>query len=501
MEFSLWKAKDLDRVVLIEEDGTEHTAGQLVAAGNQVAHNLRAQGFAAGDVIGMVLENEVAVFELVLGAMQIGLYLVPINWHLTAHEIGYILENSEAKAVVCSPELTDRVPETQAVRYCTTTKDGFEAFSDLKTGPAHAPENRLAGGIMNYTSGTTGQPKGVKRPLPPCPPEPIVTAYAGFLLMFGQSPGVGCQIVGSPLYHTAVLYFASSALHLGHTVVLMKKWTAEGLLERIQRYKVTSSHMVPTQFTRLLALENRLDYDVSSLTHMVHGAAPCPHSVKREMLAWWGNTVYEYYAATEGGGTMVTPEEWLERPGTVGKAWETAEIAIFDDEGERVAPDVVGTVYIKMAQQFEYHGDTAKTAKAHNTDGYFTVGDAGYMDEEGYLYLCDRKADMIISGGVNIYPAEIESVLSAHPKILDVAIFGVPNDDWGEAVQAVVEPSAGVSRDGLEAELLAWSQERMAKYKCPRSFTFVTEMPRDPNGKLAKRKLRDPYWADLGRQI
>ena len=233
---------------------------------------------------------------------------------------------------------------------------------------------------------------------------------------------------------------------------------------------------------------------------MIHSAAPCPVPVKHAMLDWWGPVIYEYYAASEGGGTMVTPQEWLARPGTVGRPWQTAEIAIFDDEGHRKPANEVGTVYIKMSQGFEYHGDKGKTEKAWRTDGYFTVGDAGYLDDEGYLFLSDRKADMIISGGVNIYPAEIENVLIAHPRVLDVAVFGIPDSDWGEAVHAVIEPK-GAQEPGLDDTILGWARERLAKYKCPRSITFVEQMPREANGKLKKRILRDPWWEGTGRQI
>ena len=314
---------------------------------------------------------------------------------------------------------------------------------------------------MTYTSGTTGQPKGVRRPLPPFPPEPIASSYAMFLLMYGINPAEGVHLVVSPMYHTAIVYFASSCLHLGNRVVIMDKWTPRGMLEAIQTHGITNSHMVPTQFVRLLELEDRMDYDVSSLRQMIHSAAPCPVSIKHQMIEWWGPVVFEYYAASEGGGTMVTPREWLERPGTVGKAWATAEVAIFDDEGIRQPPGEVGTVYIKMQQGFAYHKDQKKTEKAWRTDGYFTVGDAGYMDEEGYLFLCDRKADMIISGGVNIYPAEIEGILITHPNVVDVAVFGIPDEDWGEQVKAVIELRAPAAQQGYtHAESQQLTQER-----------------------------------------
>ena len=270
------------------------------------------------------------------------------------------------------------------------------------------------------------------------------------------------------------------------------------MLELIERYRVTTSHMVPTQFTRLLSLpkEERERYDVSSLRHMIHAAAPCPPEIKKQMIEWWGNAIDEYYAASEGGGTIVTANEWMERPGTVGKAWPGSEIRIYDDEGNQLPANELGTVYMKLpeARGFEYHKDEKKT-KDNRIGNFFTVGDVGFLDEEGYLFLRDRKTDMIISGGVNIYPAEIEAELTMHPKVVDVAVFGIPDDDWGEQVKAVVEPAPGVDAGPeLEAEILEYCEGRLAKYKQPRSIDFVDELPRDPNGKLYKRQLRDPYW-------
>jgi len=262
---------------------------------------------------------------------------------------------------------------------------------------------------------------------------------------------------------------------------------------------------VPTQFHRLLSLPDavRQKYDVSSLRHMIHAAAPCPIDVKHKMIAWWGNAVDEYYAASEGGGTLVTAEEWLRKPGTVGKAWPISEIAIFDEAGNRVdEPNVIGTVYMATATaQFEYHGDKEKTRK-NRIGNFFTVGDVGLIDEDGYLFLRDRKIDMIISGGANIYPAEIENVLLSHPKVGDAAVFGIPHEDWGEEVKAVIEPAEGVEgNDALAAEILAFCADKVARFKTPKSIDFTTEMPRDPNGKLYKRKLRDPYWEGVQRAL
>ena len=299
-------------------------------------------------------------------------------------------------------------------------------------------------------------------------------------------------------------------MHFGHQLVLMDKWDAEEMLRLIDRYKVTESHMVPTQFHRLLLLpeEVRAKYDCSSTRTMIHAAAPCPPDIKRKMIDWWGLSIYEYYAATEGGGTIVTPEEWLKKPGTVGKAWPNAEVRIYDDEGNQMPTGEQGSVYMLLGDnaRFEYKGDKEKTDENRLTsdDGklFFTVGDIGYLDEDGYLFLCDRKIDMIISGGANIYPAEIENTLITHPKVGDVAVFGIPNQDWGEEIKAVIEPAPGQEGgEALTAELLEFCVDRLAKFKIPRSFDYTNELPRDPNGKLYKRKLRDPYWEGHDRSI
>ena len=497
MEFSFYKSAS-SATAIIDPDGTEYTGTEILGNANAIANSLRALGLSHGDTVAMVLGNGREVFELYLATCQIGLYLIPVNWHLAAPEVAYILQDAEAKVVVCSPEFAPLVSGTSLPAFCTGEIDGFRSFDELREGSRAAPADRSAGGIMNYTSGTTGKPKGVKRPLPPAPPEPVVTNYAAFLLMYGLTPGSGVHLVSAPLYHTAVLYFASSALHLGHALVVMGDWSAEGTLSRIERYRVDSSHMVPTHFIRLLAHPGRQAHDVSSLRAIVHSAAPCPVPVKHQMLDWWGDCIYEYYAATEGGGTMVGPADWKRKPGTVGRPWQGADIAIHDDDGRKLGPDQVGTVYIKMAQGFEYHRDKEKTAQAWDVPGYFTVGDVGYLDSDGFLFLCDRKADMIISGGVNIYPAEIEAALVMHPRVLDVAVFGIPDDDWGEQVKAVVEVS-GDPEPGLDEAILAWVREQIAGYKVPRTLDFTDALPREPNGKLKKRLLRDPYWD--GRQI
>jgi long-chain acyl-CoA synthetase len=291
---------------------------------------------------------------------------------------------------------------------------------------------------------------------------------------------------------------------MGHCVVYMDSWDSEQVLALVEKHRVTNTHMVPTHFKRLLALpeEARRRYDLSSMRWLLHAAAPCPVGIKQAMLDWWGPRVYEYYAATEGGGTIATPQDWLDRPGTVGRPWPTSEIMIADDDGNECPPGVPGAVYMRMTlPEFVYKGDPAKT-EAGRLRGYFTVGDIGYLDADGFLFLCDRKSDMIISGGANIYPAEIEAAIIMHPKVADVAVFGIPDDEWGESVKAVVEPMDGAQAGpDLAADILASLEGRLSRIKWPRSIDFIGEMPRDPTGKLLKRRLREPYWAGTGRSV
>jgi long-chain acyl-CoA synthetase len=505
--------REPDRLALVDPEGREWTRGELLAACNRIVHGLRALGLEKGDCVAAVLPNGAPYVQLYLAVAQAGMYLTPINWHLTGPEIAYIVGDCEARVFVAHERFgaecrraADELGLPPERCFAVGAVEGFRPFAELGAGrPDALPDDRAAGQVMNYTSGTTGRPKGVRRPLAPLDPDTVASLFTAFFATFGMQPaGDNVHLVGSPLYHTAVLTFASTALHYGYAVVMMDKWTPEGCLELIQRYRVTNSHMVPTQFHRMLALpeEVRGRYDVSSLRHMIHAAAPCPVDVKRRMLEWWGPVIYEYYAATEGGGTLVTPQEWLERPGTVGRPWPTAEIKILDDEGKECPPGTPGTVWMKMAgASFEYYKDDEKTRTSRRGE-FFTVGDVGYLDDAGYLFLCDRKSDMIISGGQNIYPAEIESVLLGHPKVADVAVFGIPNEDWGEEIKAVVEPvEAAEPGDPLAQELLGFCRDKLARFKWPRSVDFTREMPRDPNGKLYKRKLRDPYWQGRERAI
>jgi len=456
-----WKIAETfpDHLALVDPDEREISAGELVASCNQLVHGLRAMGLEPGDAIAMLLPNSAEVFELYLAVGQAGFYLVPINWHLVGPEIAYIVQDCEAKVFVAHARFAehakaaaDEISFPEQGRFAVGGDiDTFTAYEQLKDGqPTHAPVDRQMGLVMNYTSGTTGRPKGVRRALQDVDPETGGGTFGGMLYLFGLQPfDDNVHIVGSPLYHTAVLVFSGAAIHIGHTVVVMDKWTPQQMLHLIDKYRVTNTHMVPTQFVRLLGVpeDERAKYDVSSLRHMVHAAAPCPPDVKRQMLDWWGPVIDEYYAASEGGGTYVFAEEWLERPGTVGRKWPFSEVVILDDDGNELPPGQIGTVYMHMhAGNFEYFKDKEKTDQTFRQN-FFTVGDAGYIDADGFLFLVDRKSDMIISGGVNIYPAEVEHALINHPKVVDVAVFGIPSEEWGEEVKAVVEPKAGVEGD------------------------------------------------------
>ncbi|RSN14506.1 acyl-CoA synthetase [Nonomuraea sp. WAC 01424] len=504
---------DPEWIAAVDPDGTEHRAGDLLARSNRLVHGLRELGLQPGDGICGLVPNGADGLVLYLAALQAGWYYTPINWHLTGPEIGYIVSDSEAKAYFVHPRfLQEGVRGAEAIephrRFLLGDgkQDGFRPAAELTDGqPDTAPPDRTAGATMHYTSGTTGRPKGVRRTLSGLDPDDGAELMTFLLGLFGITAGPpNAHLVTSPSYHTAVTQFGGSALHMGHTLVYMDKWDAEDTLRLCERYRVTNSHLVPTHFKRLLALpgSTRAGYDLSSLKWMIHAAAPCPVPVKWAMFEWWGDCIYEYYAATEGGGTLATPEGWKSHPGTVGSAWPISELLIADDQGEPVPTGSPGTIYMKMmGVPFEYKGDPAKTA-ANRLKDYFTVGDIGYLDEDGFLFLCDRKADMIISGGTNIYPAEIENELMVHPKVADVAVFGIPDDDWGEQIKAVVEPAPGIAPGPeLAAELIASLEGRLARMKWPKSVDFIAEMPREPNGKLLKRKLRAPYWEGHDRAI
>jgi long-chain acyl-CoA synthetase len=513
-DIGLWTiaAQHPDKTAAIEPDGTVVSYAELAALADRLGRGLQALGLGPGATVAGMLPNGADALALFFAALQTGLYVVPVNWHLTAAEVAYILGDSEARAFIAHQRFADvaAAAADQAgidkhARFAVGAIPGFAPLSELGHDGEGRPEHRTTGAPMLYTSGTSGRPKGVRRALTGEDPDAVPPFTAWFFAIFGLKPYDGhVHLCCSPLYHTAVLNFATISVTLGHPVVLMDRFDPEELLALVERHRVTSSHMVPTQFRRLLALpeEVRARYDVSSLRCMIHAAAPCPPEVKRRMIDWWGPAVTEYYAATEGGGSVITAQQWLARPGSVGTAWPGSEVRVLDDNGDDAPAGEPGLIYMRMgASTFDYYKDEAKTL-ASRARGMFTVGDIGYLDADGYLYLCDRKGDMIISGGVNIYPAEIESELSCHPAVDDVAVFGIPHEEWGEEIKAVVQPAAGITPGPeLTAELLGFLEGRIAKFKLPRTIDYVAELPRDPNGKLYKRRLRDPYWAAREKSI
>jgi long-chain acyl-CoA synthetase len=508
-------AANPEKIAIVDNDERPHSNREVLAAVNQLSHGLRSLGLTRGDSIAAMLPNSPEAMEIYLAMQQIGLYLTPINYHLVGPEIAYILSDCEAKAFVVHERYADVV-------HHALEETGFPADSVFSVGDMHgvkpladltadqpttAPADRTLGSIMNYTSGTTGRPKGVRRPLPPTPVDEADLGGALTGYGVGRDETDNVHLLACPWYHTAPMVMVAPSLHRGHLVFTMDRFEPERTLELIDRYKVTITHLVPTQFVRLLALPNdvRQRYDVSSLRHVIHGAAPCSPDVKRRMIEWFGPVLDEYYASTEGvGGTIIFSDEWLRKPGSVGKPRNTTTIVVMDEDGNILPAGQVGTIYSTTMgrEPFEYYKDPDKTAKSRRGQ-YRTVGDVGYLDDDGYLFLSDRKSDMIISGGVNIYPAEIESVLITHPRVADVAVFGVPNPEWGEEVKAVVEllPGSPTEPDSMRADILAFLSGRIARYKLPRSIDFMDALPRDPNGKLYKRRLRDPYWAGQQRAI
>jgi long-chain acyl-CoA synthetase len=496
---------------VVEPTGRTVTYGELAATADRFGRGLRGLGLDAGDTVVMLLPNGADLLAGYFAALETGLYVVPVNWHLTGAELAYILNDCDAKAFIAHERFAAATLEggtgvPEKARFAVGNVPGFRSLDDLGAdGSTARPNGRTLGAPMVYTSGTSGRPKGVRRPLTGADPDQVPPTATWFFGLFGLKPFDGhVHLCCSPLYHTAVLNFATISIQFGHPAVLLDRFDPEEMLRLIDRQRVTHSHMVPTQFRRLLALpdEVRAKYDVSSLRAMIHGAAPCPQEVKRRMLDWWGPVVVEYYAATEGGGALITAEEWLARPGSVGRPWPGSRVRVLDDDGNDVPSGTPGQVYMSMGTStFAYHNDADKTRSAWAGD-LFTVGDIGYLDDDGYLYLCDRRGDMIITGGVNVYPAEIEAELSCHPKVEDVAVFGIPHDEWGEEIKAVVQPVDGAERGPeLTAELLAFAGTRLAKFKLPRTIDYVDSLPRDPNGKLYKRRLRDPYWAGRDRAI
>ncbi|MEV6155864.1 AMP-binding protein [Nonomuraea sp. NPDC052129] len=477
-------AADPDRLAVIDVDGSRTTYGELLTRVNQVSHGLRARGLTDRDVVAGVLPNGLDAVIMIMATGQIGLYYVPINWHLTEAEVAYILADCDAKIVV--------------------TADGHVPGSEIGTAglaegqPGDAPGGRAGGAVMWYTSGTTGFPKGVQRPLSGAEPEAVVPLYVWFLgEIVDLVPGEAVHLVTSPMYHSAPCAHTQFALHLGHTVVITPRFEPENILELVERHQVTNAMMVPTMFHRMLRLpeEVKARYDVSSLRQVIHTGAACPVAVKQGIMDWWGPVLYEYYGSTESTiAFSVKPHDWLARPGTVGKPAPTFEVRILDEAGQELPTGEPGMIYVKSSLgTFEYRKDPAKTAASMRGEWY-TPGDIGYLDKDGFLFLCDRRTDLIVSGGVNIYPAEIEAALLEHPLVADVAVIGVPDEEWGHSVVALVQPVAGATGDSeLTAELLRHCEPRIARFKHPKVIQYRDALPRTPTGKLSRSKVRREY--------
>ncbi len=494
-----------ERPAVVDPSGLTWTCGVLNAYSNRFARALRAYGMLPGDALAIIAPNSVEFLAANFAATRAGLYIVPINWHLSAAEIAYILSDSGARAVLVHPRQA-RVAQAAleqsqpgpALRLSIGTLPGYVAMDDFMAGGSDEPfEAGVLGRPMIYTSATTGLPKAIVASLADSrvAHERVMQAHASFDAAAGIAVGDrSSHLCTSMLYHTTPLECASMAVNLGHCAILMERWDPETALRLIEQYRVQSSMMVPSMFVRLLKLpeEVRARYSTASLKLVSHGCAPCATQIKKQMIEWWGPIFWEMYGASEGSGTCVNTADWLRFPGTVGRPFPGAAVKILDDEGRELPPGRVGTIYLKRftGDCFEYRGDPEKTRAAHVGD-FFTAGDVGYLNEEGFLFISDRKIDMIISGGVNIYSAEIERVLVAHPKVADCAVLGVPDAVLGEAVKAVIEPVPDATPGAaLSADIMAFLFDRISPVKLPRRIEYIERMPRDPNGKLFKRHLR-----------
>jgi long-chain acyl-CoA synthetase len=494
--------------IIMGTSGETVTYGEFEARCNQVTHLLRAAGLRRGDHIAVFMENQPRLLEIEGGAERAGLYYTLINIYLAPDEVAYVVTNSRSRLLFSSAARRE-VAEAAAAQ-CPQLESllmtgpgappaGWESYETAVADyPRDPVPDETLGAAMLYSSGTTGRPKGILRDLPEAAPSDPLPVMDFVSAMFGFRKGM-TYLNPAPLYHSAPQASVSASLRLGATTVVMEHFDAEQWLALVERYQVTNCQMVPVMFSRLLRLPEdvRARYDTSSLECIVHAAAPCPEHVKRGMIDWLGPIITEYYGATEANGfTFCDSTQWLAHPGTVGRPI-LGELLILDDDGNPCPAGVDGTIWFRGATAFQYFQEPAKTAGSRSSDGMAsTVGDVGHVDAEGYLYLTDRKTYMIISGGVNIYPQETENLLSAHPAVLDVAVIGVPHEDMGEEVKAVVQlvnpDDAGPE---LAQELISFCRDRQAHFKCPRTVDFVPELPRSPTGKLYKRVLRDAYWA------
>ena len=492
---------------VVAESGSITTFKELNDLSMQASQLFRHLGLKRGDHIAILMENHPALLQICFAAQRSGLYFTAISYRLQEDEVSYIVNDCQAKVFISSKS-QQSVAEKLSLGHCKSymvdgVVGGFDSWEySVAAMPAEKISDESIGISMLYSSGTTGRPKGIFKPLP----EGEYGVDEGpnlFEMLYGASTE-SIYLTPAPLYHAAPLTFTMGMLAMGVTCVVMQHFEAEAALAAIERYAVTHSQWVPTMFIRMLKLDTdlRLKYDVSSLQCAIHAAAPCPIPIKEQMIEWWGPVIHEYYAGSEGNGFVaINSEQWLEHKGSVGLSL-TAQLHIVGEDGNEVVQGESGTIYFEGGGDFEYFNDKDKTDESRHAQGWSTLGDVGYQDAEGFLYLTDRKSFMIISGGVNIYPQETENLLVTHPKVMDVAVFGVPNDDFGEEVKAVVQPKNwnDVSPE-FEAELIEFCRENISHIKCPRSVDFDKELPRHPTGKLYKRLLRDKYWEGSGNKI
>jgi long-chain acyl-CoA synthetase len=499
---------------IMASTGETVTYGELDRRTNRLAHLLRARGLKPRDHFAIFMENNNRYLEACGAGDRTGLYYTCINSFLKADELAYILDNSESQILITSAAKLDVAREAMAavprVTLCLVVDAPGDGAGVLNLDEAVAgfPDTPIAderlGMAMLYSSGTTGRPKGILRPIPDEPPEHLTPLFQFLMKLWQYREGM-VYLSPAPLYHSAPQAAVNLTIRKGGTAIIMEKFDPEQYLALVERYRVTHSQLVPTMFSRMLKLpeEVRRRYDLSSLEIAIHAAAPCPAQVKEQMIDWWGPIIHEYYGATEGlGFTACDSAEWLAHRGTVGRVL-LGDLHILDEDMKPLPKGEPGQIWFKTATPFEYFNDPERTAQARSADGTMsTVGDVGYVDDDGFLYLTDRATFMIISGGVNIYPQETENLLITHPKVADAAVFGVPNEDLGEEVKAVIQPMPGhAPGPDLEAELIAFCRQHLSIQKCPRSVDFMDELPRLPTGKLYKKTLRDRYWGDRRTRI
>ncbi|MEM7140218.1 MAG: acyl-CoA synthetase [Actinomycetota bacterium] len=499
--------------IVMAATGETVTYRELDDRSNQLAQWLHAQGLRAGDHIAILAENHIRYFEVYWAAMRSGLYLTAVNRYLAADEAAYLVNDSNSTVLISTmakadtaAAMADLIPGCRHRLMMDGTIDGFGSYEDAVAAmPAEKLAEEPAGDVMLYSSGTTGQPKGIRRALSGLaiddPGRTGISSLERFLLGMDEH---SMYLSPAPLYHSAPLQWGAGLHELGGTIVIMEKFDEAKFLEYVEQYAITATQVVPTMFIRMLKLpeEVRTRHDLSSLQMAVHAAAPCPIPVKEQMIEWWGPVIKEYYAGTEGNGlTFIDSEQWLEHKGSVGTAIMGVP-HICDDEGNELPAGEAGLIYFEQeTAPFEYHGDDEKTAESRHPihKNWSKLGDIGYLDDDGFLYLTDRSSFMIISGGVNIYPAEIEACFALHPKVADVAVFGLPDEEMGEYVHAVIQPEVGVdATDALAEELRDFARGEIANYKVPRRIDFRDELPRLPTGKLYKKPLRQEYLDALG---